>query len=104
MGDIGFAQFIFYSTGSFSTQTSASFSPSPRTIPDITGTAMSFIVLRSGATHDLVGLLMAKGPAASIYKGLLYNSIINKNAQWHCIATTYWRLFSVPRQARPPRI
>jgi len=66
---------------------------------------MSFIVLRSGAVHDLLwDRAMAKGPAAAICKDLLYNSIINKNARRYCIATTYGRLFSVPGQTRPQRI
>ena len=44
----------------------------------------------------LCDLVMAKGRLAAIYKGLLYNLIINKTAQRYCITTTYRRLFSVP--------
>ena len=52
----------------------------------------------------LCDLVMAKGLMAAIHKGLLYNYIVNKNAQPYCIATTYQRLFSVPGQTPPPRI
>ncbi|MBU2856966.1 hypothetical protein HF289_08785 [Acidithiobacillus ferrooxidans] len=44
----------------------------------------------------LCDLVMAKGLMTTIYKGLLYNLIINKTAQRYCVTTTYRGLFRVP--------